>query len=104
MKDDDAIIIHYLTKYKLNKFKKVIFPKESLKKIIDLLNTYGINYQIQAREKHIFIGNKYNEYKNIAYEKLMIEDRLNIIINKIEQLHGNDLMIFLRKIEDYLNE
>ena len=90
--------------YKIKKYNNIIFPKESLGKIKDILSTNSINHQIGHGVKYIYINNNYQYFKELAKEKLMIEDRIDLIIKKIEQLHGDELRKLLNNMENILNE
>ncbi len=101
---DDAILIHYFMKYKFKRNKYIIFPKESISKIINILKEKGINYKVGNGVTYLYTNNKYKYYKELAYENLMIEERIDLIIKKIEKLHGDELKKLLNNIENILNE
>lgn len=87
--DEDAIILNYLFGYKL-KNQQVGFPRNSLEKIVSILEDKSINYKIIG-ETEIEKNFEKNEYKNILQEAQ----------NKIET---NEIMEEINELLDKCNK
>lgn len=106
--DDDAIVVNYLTGYKLVG-GRCGFPVNSLNKVINLLNDNKINYTVRENMKDI---DKKNFKKNNLYNKILdkgkkkcnIDYRINAIINRINELSYDKLISILDIIEDKIYE
>ena len=100
---DDAIIIHHLLSYKL-KNNVVVFTKDALTKVIDILKMYSISFEVMGGSKYTFLNNNYQVFLFRAYEALDKEYRINKIVKKIEGLDSEKLDKLLKLVEDFLYE
>ena len=100
---DDAIIIHNLLSYKL-KNDTVIFTKDALTKVIDVLKMYSISFEIVGETRYTFLHNNYQVFLSKAYCALDKEYRINTIVKKIELLDSEKLDQLIKLIEDFLHE
>ncbi len=103
--NDNAVIIHYLLKYKMVPGKrKVGFPVSSLERVKQVLNYYKINYAVE--DKGIIIESKdfkkVNKYAFVlkdALREVQIEDRFILIENEIRNLSDKDTLRILEVLE-----
>ena len=100
---DDAVIVHHLLNYKL-KNNVVVFMKDALTKVIDILKKYSISFEIIDESRYTFLNNNYLAFKSRAYQALDKEVRINRIVKKIEALDLEKLDKLIKLIEDFLNE
>ena len=92
----DAYIFNILFGYKILDNKKLGFPKRIYNKVINTLEELHINYNIIYKNKDNVIKdfkklNNYDKYKNKAYEKMDIDSKVNMIINKINNASREEL-------------
>ncbi len=106
---DDAIILHYLTGYKIVKEKGGVgFPETAYNKIINILENEEVSYIVYEKENIIEEKNfkKLNSYKNLlkkGIKDLEMEERFNKIENKIKTLNAKELDHILDLIEDAIS-
>ena len=102
--DEDAIIMFYLFKYKIND-NKVGFPIRSLEKVINKLIKNNINYYVDENNFKYFDNNGYLELldkSRLYYElNLEIEDIYNYLISNIERKY---IKRIISKIKDVIDE
>ena len=106
--DDDAVIISYLTGYKLVG-GKCGFPLNSLTKVTNLLENNSINYVVRENMKDVNIknykrANKYSKVLEKGKKKLDVDYRINDIIARINELSYDKLSNLLDIIEEYCDE
>ena len=106
--DDDAIIISYLTGYKITD-GRCGFPLNSLNKVTNLLDDNKVNYTVKEKmedeeKKNYKKNNKYSNVLDKGKKKISIDYRINDIIKKINNLSYNRLCDLLDIIEEYINE
>ena len=92
----DAYIFNLLFGYKIMDNNKVGFPDSVYNKIINTLEDNTINYNIIFRYKDNIIKdfknrNNYLKFKDRALEKIDIDNKVNMIIDKIKKCNKNDL-------------
>lgn len=92
----DAYIFNLLFGYKIMDNNKVGFPDSVYNKIINTLEDNTINYNIIFRDKDNIIKdfknrNNYLKFKDRALEKIDIDNKVNMIIDKIKKCNKNDL-------------
>lgn len=98
---DDAVILHYLLKYKIREKSTVIFPVDALGKVMDVLKKNCINFTVLNDVSYKFINNNYNQIKYKAYESLERELRVDFIVKKINELDDKRLDNLLVYLENY---
>lgn len=102
--DEDAIIMFYLFKYKIND-NKVGFPIRSLDKVINKLTKNSINYYIDESNSKCFDNNNYLELldkSKLYYElNLEIDDIYTYLISNIERKY---IKRIISKIKDVIDE
>lgn len=86
----DAYIFNLLFGYKIMDNNKVGFPDSVYNKIINTLEDNTINYNIIFRDKDNIIKdfknrNNYLKFKDRALEKIDIDNKVNMIIDKIKK-------------------
>lgn len=104
--DDDALIISYLFNYKLKNYR-CGFPINILNKVINILDEKKINYLIKAEEEKFKIfkkENTYGKYLDKARKKDNITNRINNILNKLENMDNEKLDKILTSIEEIIYE
>ena len=106
--DDDAIIVSYLTGYKVSN-SKCGFPINSLNKVTNLLDDNTINYVVRENMEDVDSRNykKLNKYDKVlekGKKKFDIDYRVNDVIDKIKLLSYDRLCELLDVIEEYCNE
>ena len=106
--DDDAIIISYLTSYKIVG-GRCGFPINSLEKVVNLLEDNKVNYivkenMIEVNKKNFKKSNRYNKILDKGRKKIDIDYRINDIISKLNMLSYDRLDNLLDVIEDYIDE
>lgn len=106
--DDDAIVVSYLTGYKVVN-GKVGFPLNSLDKVINLLEDNKVNYIVKDGMKEVVSknykkNNKYNKILDKGKKKYDIDYRVSSIIDKINSLDYDKLCKLLDSVEEYINE
>lgn len=100
---NDAIIMHLLFGYKLNK-GKVSFPVKYKNKIITTLERKKINYNFDDLEKKEFNVNNYNKYYNKASIMLNINIELDFIKSKLLKMNNEELDLFIKHIKRFFDE
>lgn len=106
--DDDAIIISYLTGYKVSG-DRCGFPLNSLSKVTNLLEDNSINYIVREKmedvdRKDFKKNNKYDKILDKGKKKFNIDYRINNIIDKLNELSYGELDELLDVIEVYIDE
>ena len=93
--DIDAYIFNILFNYKVIN-NKAGFPDNALNKIINTIENEKISYQIIYKDK----VNTYSKYYNEAKNKILLNDKLNLINKKLMVASADDL----ERIIDIINE
>lgn len=106
--DDDAIIISYLTGYKVVG-GRCGFPLNSLSKVTNLLDSNCINYVVRdnmedIEKKNYKKKNKYLKILENGKKRFNIDYRINDILVKLNNLSYEKLSSLLDMIEDYIDE
>lgn len=106
--DDDAIIINYLTGYKVSG-DRCGFPLNSLSKVTNLLEDNSINYIVREKmdevdRKDFKKNNKYDKILDKGKKKFSINYRINNIMDKLNELSYDELDELLDVIEVYIDE
>ena len=95
--NEDAYILHYLTKYNIKKFKRyhrVGFPLSRLNSIIKLLDYNNIGYIVNDNLLNInnkIIDNKYFDILGKSISFIDSEGLINMIIDKLSLMNRIDL-------------
>ena len=92
----DAYIFNSIFGYKILDNKKVGFPSSILNKIINTLEDNHINYNIIFKDKDNIIKdfknrNNYNKYKDKAIEQMDINNKVNMMIDKIKNASNDEI-------------
>ena len=92
----DAYIFNILFGYKILDNKKVGFPSSIYNKVINVLDNNHINYNVIYKSKENIIRdfkkiNNYSKYESLAYEKMDIDSKVNMIIEKINNCNSYEL-------------
>ena len=106
--DNDAIIVSYLTGYKIVG-GRCGFPLNSLNKVTNILEDNKINYIVRENMKDIESknysnNNKYDKILDKGKKKYDIDYRINTIMDKINTLSYDKLCKLLDTVEEYINE
>ena len=106
--DDDAMIISYLTGYKVSG-DRCGFPLNSLSKVTNLLEDNSINYLVKEKMEEVDRreskkNNKYNKMLDKGKKKFSIDYRINSIMEKLNELSYDELDELLDVIEVYIDE
>jgi hypothetical protein len=102
--DDDAQIMHFLFGYKI-KENRCGFPLNALNKVINTLEDKKISYEIIGESKNDFKDlNTYNKYLEKAIDKLKINNRINNILERLNNLDKDKLCLLLTKFESLIDE
>lgn len=106
--DDDAIIVGYLTGYKVVN-GRCGFPVNSLGKVTNILCDNKVDYSVRENMTDIETkkykkNNKYDRILDKGKKKLNIDYRINGVLEKINELNYNKLCDLLDVIEEYINE
>lgn len=106
--DDDAIVVSYLTGYKIIG-GRCGFPINGLDKVINLLENNNVDYIIKSNMGEEIIKNyknknKYSKILEKGKKKFDIDYKINDIITKLNMLSYDRLNNLLDVIEDYINE
>ena len=101
-----AYIFNLLFGYKIMDNNKVGFPDSVYNKIINTLEDNTINYNVIFRDKDNIIKdfknrNNYLKFKDRALEKIDIDNKVNMIINKIKKCNKSDLERILYIVYEY---
>lgn len=106
---DDAIILHYLTGYKIVHEKGGVgFPETAYNKVINLLDDEEVSYIVYEKDNIIEEKDfkKLNSYKSLlkkGLKDLEIEVRFEKIFKKIKTLNAKELDHILDLIEDAIS-
>ena len=92
----DAYIFNILFGYKILDNKKVGFPSSIYNKVINTQEELHINYNIIYKNKDSYVKdfkkiNNYSKYEKLAYEKMDIDSKVNMIIDKINNASREQL-------------
>ena len=93
--DNDALILHYLFNYKVNN-GRVGFPENSFNKVINTLEDKNINYEVIGKEKisnDFKDKNKYDIYLTKSLHKEEIEEKVENISNKINNIQDDKVIV-----------
>ena len=106
--DDDAMIISYLTGYKISG-DRCGFPLNSLSKVTNLLEDNSINYLVKEKMEEVDRrefkkNNKYGKILDKGKKKFSIDYRINNIMEKLNELSYDELDELLDVIEVYIDE
>jgi len=112
---EDSYIIGYLMNYKVKELGDGVtcgFPKNSLNKVISILENKKINYILLDRRhcyeeenKIKYKDNKYSEYYSMSYKYITMQKRLDNITKYVLDNIENELAVKLvNKCEVYINE
>ncbi len=101
-----AYIFNLLFGYKIMDNNKVGFPDSVYNKIINTLEDNTINYNVIFRDKDNIIKdfknrNNYLKFKDRALEKIDIDNKVNMIIDKIKKCNKSDLERILYIVYEY---
>lgn len=108
--NDDAIILNRVMNYSIvdnNKYLKVGFPINSIKKVEANLNANNINYGIITDNiiKHRFCHNTYSNYQSIISNYYTIHNRIKHINNLLnERISYTNIDKLLTNIESIIYE
>ncbi len=102
----DAYIFNLLFSYKIMDNNKVGFPDSVYNKIINTLEDNTINYNVIFRDKDNIIKdfknrNNYLKFKDRALDKIDIDNKVNMIIDKIKKCNKSDLERIFYIIYEY---
>lgn len=102
----DAYIFNLLFSYKIMDNNKVGFPDIVYNKIINTLEDNTINYNVIFRDKDNIIKdfknrNNYLKFKDRALDKIDIDNKVNMIIDKIKKCNKSDLERIFYIIYEY---
>lgn len=106
---DDAIILHYLTGYKIVAEKGGVgFPETAYNKVINTLEDEEVSYIVYEKENILAEKDfkKLNSYKSLlkkGTQELSVEERFNKIEKKIKELNAKELDHILDLIEDAIS-
>lgn len=106
--DNDALVISYLTGYKVSG-DRCGFPLNSLSKVTNLLEESKVNYIVKENMKEVESknykkNNKYSKVLDKGKKKYNIDYKINSIIEKLNNLSYDKLEELLEIIEEYTNE
>ncbi len=107
---DDAIIIHYLTGYKIVKEKGGVgFPESAFNKVINALEDAEVSYKVYEKDNVLAEKDfkKINSYKKLLKKgtnELSVEERYNKIENIIRSLSEDKLDYILEVIENAISD
>ena len=102
VEDDDCYIFYYLLKYKI-KNNKCYFRKKYLDKILFTLSSKDISFQVK---QYVYVqGNNYNYYLKLGKEKMIFDESLWNIKNKLlEQTENKNFNKIYNKIIEVIYE
>ena len=106
--DNDALVISYLTGYKVSS-GRCGFPLNSLNKVTNLLEESKVNYVVKENMKEVESknykkNNKYNKVLDKGKKKYDIDYRINKLQENLHNLSYDKLCKLLDIIEDYIDE
>ena len=92
----DAYIFNVLFGYKILDNKKVGFPTSIYNRVINCLEDNHINYNVIYKNKDSLVKdfgkiNNYSKYENLALEKMDIDSKVNMIIEKIKNASKDEI-------------
>ena len=90
--------------YKVLSNRKVRFPESAFDKVIGTLENYRISYQIIYSDKEPYYKdfkkqNKYEHFYNLAYKLLDKQNRIDLIIKKLNKAEDKDIKV-IKEIEN----
>ena len=104
--NEDSYVIHNLCNYKVRIVgdnRKLGFPILAYNKVIDNLNKKKVNYIIVNEDKYIKNKINRNNYNSYLEYTDSIQDRIDLIYNKLNKLKDEkSFMYLLYKIEELL--
>ena len=103
--DNDALILHYLFNYKINN-GRVGFPENSFNKVINTLTEKNINYEIIDKEiisNDFKDKNNYDIYLTKSLHKEEIEEKVECISNKINNIKDDKVIDILNSISELIS-
>lgn len=96
--------MHFIFGYQI-KDNRCGFPLNALNKVINVLEDKKISYEVIGEcSKDFKKLNTYKSYLEKSQNKLEINERLDNIINKLENLDSERLYLLLDKFENILYE
>ncbi len=106
--DNDALVISYLTGYKVSS-GRCGFPLNSLNKVTNLLEESKVNYVVKENMKEVESknykkNNKYSKVLDKGKKKYDIDYRINKLQENLHNLSYDKLCKLLDIIEDYIDE
>ena len=105
--DNDALIVSYLFNYKINNYK-VGFPVSAYNKVINTLEDKYINYVVKDKDeiikKDFKNRNKYSKFLEKSIIKDNVNNRINKILDKINNMDKDELELILNRIEEIIYE
>ena len=105
--DNDALVISYLTGYKVSS-GRCGFPLNSLNKVTNLLEESKVNHVVKENMKEVESknykkNNKYNKVLDKGKKKYDIDYRINKLQENLHNLSYDKLCKLLDIIEDYID-
>ena len=102
--DNDAIVLSYLCNYKINN-GRVGFPIGAIDKVINILENSSVSYVVkvgldETSLKKYGKKNKYKFYLDKGKCKISLDNRINKILEKINNLKEEEVIRLLDLIED----
>lgn len=108
--DEDSLILNKLFNYKILNLKnniKVGFPLNCLDIVISKLQELKINYIIVEdkiiKDKYESDDNYFLKYTSSVFEVVIINNRIDKIVNKIKNMNNNDIIYILDEIENLID-
>ncbi len=102
--EEDAYIINELFNYKILDNKKLGFPQTAINKVKDKLDEVKVSYEIiNSGEETIikkYTNNNYVDYYNKARDKMGHLVKIELVIEKLNNMNKSDF----NKVLDYKNE
>ena len=102
---EDSYIIYFFFQYKL-KDNKIGFPKSSLNKVVNTLDEFKINYNVDSEDMNANYKdlNKYRKYVQLGKGKYEKDIHYKNIIDKLCKINPDKLEKVLSTIETILDE
>lgn len=105
--DDDALVIHGITKYKVSN-GRIGFPESALGKVTNELENKKINYIVIENDQEVikkeFTRNMYNKYLKEGKKYNALLKKESEMIEKIKNLDSSKLDKIISFIEEVCNE
>mgnify|MGYP003293536466 CR=1 FL=1 len=97
--------MNFIFGYKVLSNRKVGFPESAYDKVIEILENYHISYQIVYIDKEPYFKdfkkqNKYEHFYNLAYKLLDKQNRIDLIIKKLNKAEDKDIEEVIKVIEN----